>query len=287
MRNGFYAPCGRVVVGVVNGFGGKGYHLVVAHNHVSGSIVHRFPGEFLPANGCTAGGFDAGQQTLGVEQLIGVLRIIQERGVEVGFIFGLGGLVAPCDALRHVDGVPFGVGVVVLIVRSRVFGTVPGGPACPFDVVAQCAVEEGGSAHFFPRTSQVVAAIGHPVGGGDVTAVEEESGIEGGVGELRVKHLCHFQRGVGCRGDVAAAGQAVDGAVLEPFEPAVVDKVGSTLDEAVVEIAAAARVRFVGILESADFAVVEDMGVTGRVEGLGLPHVARRVGHGNVFHIKM
>ena len=40
--------------------------------------------------------------------------------------------------------------------------------------------------------------------------VEKETGVECLIRERGVKDFCHFQRSIGCRGDVSAAGYAVD-----------------------------------------------------------------------------
>ena len=77
-------------------------------------------------------------------------------------------------------------------------------------MITECTVHKNGSALFFPRASQVVRAIGNSRIGSDIAIVEKETGVECLIRERGVKDFCHFQRSIGCRGDVSAAGYAVD-----------------------------------------------------------------------------
>ena len=153
-------------------------------------------------------------------------------------------------------------------------------------MIAKCTADEHRATAFFPRTTKVVTAICHTFGCCDITVAEEQACIERTYTKARMHGLSHGQTGIGSCGDVLTAFQAAYLTVLKPLQSAVINKVSCTFNNTICEIASAASVCLIGILESRHYAVVEDMRITIGKQRFSLSHISCSIPYSEILCIE-
>ena len=138
---------------------------------------------------------------------------------------------------------------------------IPFEPSLGIDVLAQGAVEEHGATVVLPRASQIIGTFFDTIFGHHPTAAEEKTGIERTDTQFGIEHLGKLQAGIGSCGDITSTLKTTYLTIVKPLQTTVVDKVGGSHNGAMGEIASRGHIGLVGVLITADDAVVEQMGI--------------------------